>query len=210
MLKHQLFALCAILILIASVQADISNGDFSNPLSTGWTVDEGTVIHWPYSPFSSTDPAVLFSPNSDEAIENSTLSQMFPIYTGEEILSFDVIMPEVFEGGETDVFTASLLNTSDAPLISVTGQNYFFLLDSSGTIDDSIVSIAKNTVSLDVSSLVDQNAKLVFNLYHDYSDQDTVVFLDNVALSAIPAPGAMMLAGIGLGCFGYLRRRKTI
>lgn len=40
----------------------------------------------------------------------------------------------------------------------------------------------------------------------------TTVFIDNVELSdfVIPAPPAVLPAGIGAGCFGYSRRRKML
>jgi hypothetical protein len=39
---------------------------------------------------------------------------------------------------------------------------------------------------------------------------DSYVGIDNVRLNVIPAPGSILLAGIGAGLVGWLRRRRTL
>ena len=39
--------------------------------------------------------------------------------------------------------------------------------------------------------------------YHD-------IAIDNFQVTAVPAPGALLLGGLGASLVGYLRRRKTL
>jgi hypothetical protein len=123
-------------------------------------------------------------------------------------LSFDLTM-ETGEG-ETDVFTASLLNPlTNAPLISLSGKNYFFSLSSNGVIEDDLVTVTGDTYGLDVFGITVSNVKIVFDLAHEYDETDTYAFLDNVNVSLIPAPGAFVLGSIGIAFVSWLRRRRT-
>ncbi len=215
MRKYLGLSTCVVLLLLGSVRANIDNGTFDTDLSDWDVSPEGTwgesgVVHYP------TGQALFKMTDNTDFINgidlNSTLSQEFDILTGEDILSFDFIMPGT-SMGETDIFTASLLSPdTGTPLISCSGEDYFFVFRSNDTGDFSMVDVTGNTISLDVSSFIGESAILVFNLQHDDDGQDTVALIDNVTLhtAVIPAPGALMLAGIGLSCFGFLRRQKAL
>lgn len=208
--KYVVVSVVLLLVSTQSAPAELTNGDFSNDFTLNtdptkdWFVESGIVKHW-------VDNMANFVEDDDKAL-NSTLSQIFTLDPLSLELSFDVVMPGVF-GGETDKFTASLLNpTTQEALISIFGKTYFYYLDSGDVVDDTLVTVTgKKTISLDVSSWANQEVKLVFNLEHEYDDgKETNVFLDNVSVSLVPVPGAFMLGCIGIGTFSFLRRTKLI
>ncbi len=214
MKKQSVLKLIAVSItfLLASthlLQAGITNGYFPTDL-TGWVitnnVEQGPWL-WPNG---SDNGSARFGPDEEELFEHSTLSQEFTLDAGSQTLSFDLTMGP--GGGETDVFTAFLLDSSGDPLIFIDDdKDYFFSLSSDGDIEDELVTIDGDTYSLDVSGITVSNVKIVFDLAHDYSinDVDTYAFLDNVNVSLIPAPGAFVLGSIGVGFVAWLRRRRT-
>jgi hypothetical protein len=171
------FSTCAV--------AQLTNGDFSNGLND-WVVESGTVTDGDgYAFFEQGvfgDPAIL--------------SQEFTIPDGALMLTFDVNMVSKYEGGpgpETDKFTAYLYPDVEE----------FFSMDNEG-----FVGFDSRTVNLDVSGFSGMNAYLVFELTSDITDGVlATVSLDNVNISVIPAPGALLLAFVGTGLVGWLRRR---
>jgi hypothetical protein len=46
--------------------------------------------------------------------------------------------------------------------------------------------------------------------YVEFSDTGNTYTVDDFTLQAIPAPGAIVLGGIGIGLIGWLRRRRTL
>lgn len=199
-------AACAVLFQVSMqpALADVTNGTFDTDLS-GWNVESGVVLH----ELVGGDGKALFKQDDDDEDPSSILSQPFTLDPLSLTLSFDREM-ESFVPGETDTFTASLLDSSDNPLVSYSGETYFYSLNSqSPPIEETAtgVTVTGNTVSLDVSSWAGDDVKLLFALEHEYDDQFTSVLVDNVSVSLVPVPGAFVLGSLGL-CFAGWRFRK--
>ncbi len=214
-MKRQSFFKSAGLIIIIVASAGLTvfagptlqNGDFSAGLNN-WTLEYGTV----------TDGGGYALFEEDLFSLSSTLSQQFTIPALALELSFDLVM-SVVPGGDydefswPDAFTASLLDpvTFD-PLVSNPGYIDFYYVDNTGYLE-TVATVSGNTVSLDVSSLAGLDAYLVFDLWGSYDGMLTSVNLDNVEVSVIPVPGALLLGFIGIGSFGVFnisRIRKVV
>lgn len=202
------------LVSVQPIRANLVNGQFTHDFTGNtdphldWSVEQGVVQHV----LVGGDGKAQFIPGTlSNPYSNSTLSQAFTLHPQSLILSFDRDM-EIL-GGETDTFKAWLLDSNGNSLVSVpNGTGYFYLLNSSYNEDIvSGMSVIGNTVSLNVSSWSNSDVKLVFDLNHEYEGLETKVFLDNVAVSVVPIPGAVFLGSIGLGYSGLrLRRRREL
>jgi len=182
----------------------LQNGDFSAGLSN-WTVEYGSV----------TDGGGYALFQEHPVDYSSTLSQGFTIPALALDLCFDVMMS--YEAGgpydqfaPPDAFLGSLYDSDGNPLFAnPLGVDEFYYLDNTSIVDTTGTLIG-NTVRLDVSSLAGQDVLLVFDLWSSYDGMTTTVNLDNVNITVIPAPGALLLGLIGTGLFGLLRKSKTM
>lgn len=192
---------CLLCAPLAIAAPSVSNGDFSAGL-TDWTVEYGTV----------TDGGgfALFEEDAFEL--SSTLSQVFTLSAGAQVLSFDIVFDSALGGDDfgfpPDAFTASLLDplTWD-PLFFNPTYTEFYYQDNTGIVE-TVADITGNTVSLDVSSMAGYGDVLLsFDLWGGDDGMITAASIDNVSVSVIPAPGALLLAGLGASLVGAVRRR---
>ncbi len=191
------FLLCSAPVVFA----DLTNGDFSTPGLYGWTVESGNV--------SDGGGYALFQEHPVDML--SSLVQEFTLPALALELSFDVAMSSV-PGGDheswPDAFMALLLDPlTFGPLISNPGYTEFYYLDNTGYLE-TVATVSGNNVSLDVSSLAGLDVFLAFDLLGGDDGMLTSVELDNVNVSVVPAPGALLLGLIGIGTVGTLRRSR--
>jgi hypothetical protein len=197
--------------------AGLTNGDFSSPLSVGWTNYDVVTI--------DTGVAVM----GEDPVTWAFLEQGFTIPALSVSLSFEYL--PLFETDGQESFSASLLDpVTFNPLIPTDAdpldpfETYYFMhdWDDVGGVDDILTDPAYVTqtaigggwtrVALDLTSLggVATDALLAFDFIPGFFDNslDGEIRLDNVGVAVIPAPPAVVLGLIGLGSWRAMRRRQ--
>jgi len=185
----------------------LQNGDFSAGLSP-WAVEYGIV----------TDGGGFALFEEDTASLSSTLSQQFTIPALAMQLSFDVLFSSAGtydDASWPDALTACLFdNPSDLiPLISNPGYNDFFYMDHTGGVE-TVGTFDGTHVALDVSAFRGLDAYLVFDLLASDDGMTTTVSVDNVNVSVVPLPGALLLGLVGMSaaagfCHKFGRRNQA-
>ncbi len=80
-----------------------------------------------------------------------------------------------------------------------------------GNLLDKVYSLPKDAPFTGFTETLMVSGPTTVTLSFEGSGGDNVgMLLDNVAVNVIPAPGALMLGGIGVGIAGWLRRRRTL
>lgn len=69
-----------------------------------------------------------------------------------------------------------------------------------------IANLSNTVVGVNVTNLTGNIGFIYFNSVADGAGAD----IDNLKFTQIPAPGAVLLGGIGAGLVGWLRRRRTL
>lgn len=205
----------------AAFSDPFTNGEFSSPLSTGWTRYEtldGVVS-------IVNEVGVL---GESWNVGRTFLEQDFTLPVGVTGLSFEY--QPIFETFGAETFTASLLDPSNNPLVSHNTGSYFFMHDwndlsdvDDKVFDSSFVTVSDigsnwHRVTLDLLSLngLPLDAMLAFDFIpipgFDDGSIDGQIRIDNVFVqtgppSVIPAPGAMILVLVGLGNLRLAMRR---
>lgn len=175
------------------VFAGITNGDFSqDPNGSGWTLSNSYV--YSDSEAGGNGIAVLLSD-----YEESTLTQYgIFLLPNETQLMFDVVMYSSI-GGETDTFTATFSNGLYSDSRSISSSS----ISSSVHSETIIIDLTGWNSGLDPFSPYTLSFQLANQLDDDII---TYVLIDNVKF--VPAPGAFLLAAIGL--FSTAASRKKL
>ncbi len=188
-------ALALLLVFTASAWSALTNGDFEAG-SASWTFTPG------YVEFEHGVATML--ENLDYAEDGTSLSRLEQTFTpaaSDAALSFDYrITLEGTGGTETDTF-----------LVSLNGTQYTVASTEEA---DSAGDYTSGTWSHDFSGLGPGPVTLAFLLAGEDDLFITTVEIDNVTVAGgaapIPAPGALVLAGLGTAALGCLRRRKAL
>ena len=153
---------------------------------------------------------------------SSTLEQAFVMPELAEALSFDHSLlwtaDATADGLWPDNFTATLWDLdANAPLLNIPGFDEYFYRDTEGLVDvGADVSIAGDTVSLDVSSIsAGTNVRLSLDLWYDSLSATNIgdgassrAHVDNVTLTVIPEPMTVGLLAPVAAVVAFGRRRR--
>jgi hypothetical protein len=192
-MMKKLIVICAILISVAGLAR-------AAPTYT-ITFDEfplGTEIDTEYAPLG-----VVFLPG----IETPRLPQ---ISMNGAMPTQPVLRPTgeptyyIFQGDFWMMFTT--------PAVEVTFDSGYWDTLGVGIIDvydpymNPVASLTNTTTGVNVTNVTGYIGYIYFNSIADGAGAD----IDNLSFSPIPAPGAIVLGGIGVGLIGWLRRRRTL
>ncbi len=227
-MKNQFSLLVAFsfLALTPAVFSAVTNGFFDDGIN-GWSFNgnENELVSVEDGG-AKLFPGLLGAPEDPLPPSSSFLRQTFD-FESFDMLSFSFLPSIEGEGPEeTDHFYVSLLSSStNTPLASVLGQEYFFHWDSSLNVEAADgVTVSGPTTSdplyhIELALLPNQipagNVDLSFVLNHDYVDgRDTSVLIDGVQLSTaptvVPVPGAVFLSFVGCAAVGLCRRKLGV
>jgi hypothetical protein len=125
-------------------------------------------------------------------------------------------MPVLRPTGEPDfyVFQGDFYIQFPTPVVDVKFISGYWdtvgtgIIDVYGPYGNLLASLSNTTTGVNTTDLsaLGKIGKIYFNTVADGAGAD----FDNLSFSPIPAPGAIVLGGIGVGLIGWLRRRRTL
>lgn len=197
----KLIMICVILISVAGLAS-------AAPTYT-ITFDEfplGTMIDNQYAPMGVVFLPGVVTPALPQISLNGAMVTM-PVLraTGEAYPTYPA-EGYIFQGDFYIQFTTAAV---DVQFISgywdAIGTGVIDVYDPYGNLLANLSNTTTGVNTTDLSAL-GKIGMIYFNSFGDGAGAD----IDNLAFSPVPAPGAIMLGGIGVGLIGWLRRRKTL
>jgi len=123
-------------------------------------------------------------------------------------------MPVLRPDGGPSTFQGDFWVIFPAPVVDVQFISGYWDTVGTGVIDvygpygNLLANLSNTTTGVNTTDLsaLGKVGKIYFNSIADGAGAD----LDNLAFSPVPAPGAIVLSGIGVGLIGWLRRRRIL
>jgi len=190
------------LIMICAILISVSGLARAAPTYT-ITFDEfdlGTLIDTQYAPLGVVFLPGDVTPRLPQISNNGAMPTMpvlratgepdFYIFQGDFYIQFPTPVVDVqFISGYWDAVGSGIINVY-------------------GPYGNPLASLSNTTTGVNTTDLsaLGKIGMIYFNSIADGAGAD----LDNLSFSPIPAPGAIVLGGIGVGLIGWLRRRRTL
>ena len=194
-----------VLLSVATpVPADLTNGNFQAGTS-GWNWSDDTASLYE-SDEGQRWARLVEPPGHTGTVYASIQQQDISMPQGAAALSFDFSMT-TFQDAETDYFQVELNNVGNFNELFTIASTDSGTLDLAGEYPSPRAGWYR--VNRDVSDLASGNWTLIFRLEGNEDGWATMVDIDNVELSAVPVPGAVVLGSMGLALAGWLCRRRT-
>ena len=156
----------------------------------------------------------------DTAISNQYAPQGVIFHPGDVTLSLPVIdsdgsmstTPILRPDGGPSMFAGDFWIQFTTPAVEVSFDSGYWDSVGTGVIDVydpymiPLTSLSNTVSGVNVTNLTGRIGYIYFNSIADPAGGD----IDNLKFTQIPAPGAILLGGIGIGLVGWLRRRRTL
>ena len=131
-----------------------------------------------------------------------------PITLGTHCSSVDLGVTMVFDGGDTGTFdfTFDIDETDNSPGPPASDD----IIDFQSASTHQTVDIDGTTYTLQLLGFGDTSSSLISSFRSSEGRTNSTLLWGKITTHTIPAPGAILLAGLGAGFVGWLRRGRVL
>jgi hypothetical protein len=191
---------CVLLALTASSVSASVTVDFENPpLSSGTILTNYAGLSWGNFQIEATQ-----SPASGSYTAKTVGMPPFSYPAETPYVDFSSVGTVMVEGAH---FWYTLWRVGDIISADSPGSVTGYL--GTGVVGSQILSMSgtPSFISISFPGAVD---RIEFTRPTDWNGRDVNISMDDLTYSVIPAPGALMLSGIGICLLGWMKRHRTI